>query len=58
MSFNDDPIRSHIFFKIGIHSMQGPTATLRYGVTRKSTRKISKHTGNPFRNNLQIKGVC
>ena len=41
MSFNDDPIRSHIFFKIGIHSMQGPTATLRYGVTNKSIALIA-----------------
>ena len=37
------------FFKIGIHSMQGWTATSRHGVTRKRSTKKLKHTGNPFR---------
>ena len=46
------------FFKIGIHSMQGWTATTRYGVTRKRTTKRLKHTGNLFRKTPQPTGVC
>ena len=33
------------FFLIGIHSMQGWTATTRHGLTRKRTTKRLKHTG-------------
>ena len=47
-----------IFFKIEIHSMQGWTATKRHGVTRKRSTKRLKHTGNPFRKNLQLKDIC
>ena len=46
------------FFLIGIHSMQGWTATMRHGVTRKRSTKRLKHTGNLFRKNLQLKDVC
>ena len=46
-----------IFFLIGIFSMQGWAATARHGVTKKSTKRC-KHTGNLFRKNLQLKGVC
>ena len=46
------------FFLIGIHSMQGQTATTRHGVTRKRSTKRLKHTRNLFRKNLQIIGVC
>ena len=42
---------SAVFFKIGIHSMQGWTATTRHGVTRKRSTKRLKHTGNHFREN-------
>ena len=37
--------------------MQGRTATTRHGVTRKKAKRL-KHTGNMFRNNLQLIGVC
>ena len=39
--------------------MQGWTATARHGVTRKKKKyKKIKHTGNQFRKNLQLEGVC
>ena len=38
--------------------MQGLTATTRHGVTRKRSTKRLKHTGNLFRKNLQLIGVC
>ena len=44
--------------KIGIHSMQGSTATKRHGVTRKRSAKGLQHTENLFRKNLKIKDVC
>ena len=44
---------SFFFILIGIHSMQGWTATTRYGVTRKRSTKRLKHTGNFFRRNLK-----
>ena len=37
--------------------MQG-TATKKHGVTRKSTTKRLKHTGNLFTKNLQLIGLC
>ena len=46
------------FFLIGIHSMQGWTATTRHGVTRKRSKKILQHAGNLLRQNLQVKDVC
>ena len=47
------------FFKIVmIHSKQEGTATIRYGVPRKRSTKRLKHTGNLFRKNLGLKGVC
>ena len=50
---------SKFFFKkIEIYSMQGWTATMIHGVTRKRSAKRLKHTGNLFRKNLQIRGVC
>ena len=45
-------------FLMGIYAMQGQTATTRHGVTRKRITKRLKHTGNLFRKNLQLKGVC
>ena len=46
------------FFKnIGIHSIQGWTATARHWVTRKRSTKWLKHTGNLFKKNLQLIGV-
>ena len=50
-----DPLS--IFFKIGIYSMQGWTATARHGVTRKRSTKRLQHTANLFRKNLQL-SVC
>ena len=51
--------KTAMFFLIGVHSMQGWTATMRHGVTRKRrTEKKLKHTGNFFRKNLQLKDVC
>ena len=46
------------FFFIGIHPMQGWTATTRYGVTRKKAQKRLQGTENLFRKNLQLKDVC
>ena len=53
-------VRLTFFFLIGIHSMQGWTATTRHVVTRKRKRspKKLKHRGNLFRKNLQSIGVC
>ena len=45
-------------FLHGIHSMQGLTATTRHRITRKKNAKRLNHTGNLFRKNLQLKGVC
>ena len=47
-----------IFFLIGIHPMQGSTATTRHGVTRKEAQKGLQDTENLFRKNLQLKDVC
>ena len=44
--------------KIGIHSIQGWTATMRNGVTRKAEKKRLQDTENLFRKNLQLKDVC
>ena len=38
--------------------MQGLAATKRHGVTRKRSTNKLKHTGIPFRKNLQLKSVC
>ena len=46
------------FLKIGIHFRQGWTASMRHGVTRKRSTNWLQHTGNLFRKNLQLKGVC
>ena len=46
------------FVLIGIHSMQGLTATTRHGVTRKEAQKILQGTENLFRKNIQLKDVC
>ena len=45
-------------FLIRILSMQGWTATTRHWVTRKKRKKTLMHTGNAFRKNLQLIGVC
>ena len=42
-------------FLIGIHSIQGGTATTRHGVTRKEAQKRLQDTENLFRKNLQLK---
>ena len=47
-----------IFFLIGVHSMQGWTATTRHGVTRKEAQKRLQDTENLFRKKLQLKDVC
>ena len=47
-----------VFFSIGIRSMQGSTVTTRHGVTRKRSTKRLKHTGNMFKKNLLLEGVC
>ena len=46
------------FFLIGIHPMQGCTATTRHGVTRKEAQKGLQDTENLFRKNLQSKDAC
>ena len=45
------------FFSIGTLSMQGWTATSRHGVTKKNTKRL-KHTGNLFRKNIELNGIC
>ena len=47
-----------VCFFNGIHSMQVWTATRRHGVTRKRSTKRLKHTGNMFKKNLLLEGVC
>ena len=44
-------------FLIGIHSMQGWTATTWHGVIRKKKTKILTQTGNLFKKNVQLKDV-
>ena len=38
--------------------MQGRTATMRHGVTRKEAQKRLQGAENLFRKNLQLKDVC
>ena len=45
------------FFLIGIHPMQGWTATTRHGVTKKKAQKRQQDTENLFRKNLQLNDV-
>ena len=47
-----------IFFLTEIHSMQGWTATMMHGVTKKEAQKRLQDTENLFRKNLQLKDVC
>ena len=49
---NFSMLRWLTLFLIGIHSMQGWTATTSHGVTRKWSIKRLKHTGNLFKNNI------
>ena len=49
---------SEFFSLIAIHSMQGSTATRRYGVRRKRSTTRLQHIGNLFRKNLQLKDNC
>ena len=45
-------------YLIGIHSVQGGTATKRHAtITMRSTKRF-KHIGNLFKNNLQLEDVC
>ena len=44
-------------FLIGIHSMQGWTATTWHGVIRKKNTKILTQTVNLFKKNVQLKDV-
>ena len=46
------------FVLIGIHSLQGWTATIRYGATIKRSTKRLKHTRNLFRKNRLLWGAC
>ena len=57
-SEKDNIEKGHYFFLIGIHSMQGWTATTRHGVTRKKAQKRLQATENLFRKSLQSKDVC
>ena len=43
-----------LFFLIGIHSMEGWTATTRHGVTRKRSTKRLQHRRNLFRKNKTV----
>ena len=45
-------------YLIGIHAMQGWTATARHEVTRKRNTKRLRRTGNPLRKNLHLKDAC
>ena len=51
-------IQIYLFFLIGIHSMQGWTATTTHGVTRKEAQKRLQDTENLVRKKLQLKDVC
>ena len=48
----------YIYILIGIHSMEGSTATMRHRVIRKEEQKRLQDTENLFRKNLQLKDVC
>ena len=50
-------VMESFFFLIGIHSVQGWTATTSYGITRKEAQKRLKETENLFRKNLQLEHV-
>ena len=56
--FSFGTIFALFFFLIGIHPMQGWTATTRHGVTRKEAQKGLQGIENLFRKNLQLKDVC
>ena len=56
ISQNVSQQRKH-FMLIGIHFMQGSTATTRHGGTSKRSTKRLKYTRNLFRKKLQLKGV-
>ena len=57
--FPETPLKlGHIKKKKWVHSMQGWTATTRYGVTRKRSTRRLKHSGNLLRKKLQLNGVC
>ena len=45
------------FFLIGIHFIQDWIATTGYGVAKRGAKRL-KCTGNLFRDNLQLIGVC
>ena len=49
---------TYYFFFIGVHFMEGSTATMRQGVTRKQAKKRLQNRENLFRKNLQLKDVC
>ena len=51
-------INQGVFFLIGIHPMQGWTATTRHGVTRKKAQKRLQDTENLSWKNLQLKDGC
>ena len=50
--------RQYKIFWTGVHSMQGWTGATKHRVTRKRSTKRLKHTGNLFRKNLPLIGVC
>ena len=62
LEFLEDLVNLEVFsnfvFLIGIHSMQGWTATTRLGVTRKEAQTGLQDTEYLFRQNLQLKDVC
>ena len=58
LGMNVSAVLIFFFFLIGIHPMQGWTATTRHGVTRKKTQKRLQDTENLFKKNLQLKDVC
>ena len=57
-SHDHDLMFFFFFFLIGIHSVQGWTATTRHGVTRKEAQKRLQDTENQFTKNPQLKDVC
>ena len=50
-------LKSLGFFLIGVHTMQGWTATTKHGVTRKEAQKRLQGTKNLLRKNLHLKDV-
>ena len=51
-------LSKHFFFKLGFTPCKTEKPLRRTEVQESEAKKILKHTGNPFRKNIELKGVC